>query len=87
MFYIFNNIKEKYIFDSVIDARITQSDKDIFEAISNLVTFSTKWKLTGNLWHKYVLYVLVHNDNPYTRAIEKNQKVSVSNAMMLMKDV
>ena len=83
MFYIFNNIKEKYIFDSVIKARLSLEKKDIFEAVSNLVTFSTKWKLTGNLWQKYLLYTLIHNDNPYTRAIEKNQKTSGDDSLIL----
>ncbi len=58
MFYIFNNIKEKYIFDSVLKAKLTNDNNDIFIAMSNLVTFSTKWKLTGNLWQKYLLYTL-----------------------------
>lgn len=83
MFYIFNNIKEKEILDSVLKAKITNDNKDIFDSISKLVTFSTKWKLTGNLWHKYILYILVHNDNPYTRAIEKNQKVSGDDSLII----
>ena len=83
MFYIFNNIKEKYIFDSVLKAKLTNDNSDIFTAISNLVSFSTKWKLTGNLWQKYLLYTLIHNDNPYTRAIEKNQKVSGDDSLIM----
>ena len=75
MFYLFNNIKEKDILDAVLKAKYTNDDKDIDLALSKLVTFSTKWKLTGNLWKKYILYTLVNNDNPYTRAIEKNQEV------------
>ncbi|MCR5112889.1 MAG: ATP-binding protein [Acholeplasmatales bacterium] len=74
MFYIFNNIKEKEILDSVLRASETLIQSDIDIAISNLVSFSTKWKMTGNLWKKYVLYTLVMNDNPYTRAIERGQK-------------
>ena len=74
MFYIFNNIKEKEILDSVLKASETLIQSDIDIAISNLVSFSTKWKMTGNLWKKYVLYTLVMNDNPYTRAIERGQK-------------
>ena len=74
MFYIFNNIKEKEIFDSVLKAANSLNQNDIDEAISKLVSFSTKWKMTGNLWKKYILYTLVMNDNPYTRAIERGQK-------------
>lgn len=75
MFYLFNNIKEKEILDAVLKAKYTNDDKDIDTALSMLVTFSTKWKLTGNIWEKYILYTLVNNDNPYTRAIERNQSV------------
>ena len=66
MFYLFNNIKEKDILDAVLKAKYTNDDKDVDLALSKLVTFSTKWKLTGNLWKKYILYTLVNNDNPYT---------------------
>ncbi len=75
MFYLFNNIKEKEILDAVLKAKYTNDEKDIDDAISKLVTFSTKWKLTGNLWKKYILYTLINNDNPFTRAIERNQEV------------
>ncbi len=86
MFYLFNNIKEKDILDAVLKAKYTNDDKDIDLALSKLVTFSTKWKLTGNLWKKYILYTLVNNDNPYTRAIEKNQEV-VGESEFAIKDL
>ena len=83
MFYIFNNIKDKFILESVIKANDTRDINDVFIAKSNLITFSTKWKLTGNLWKMYILYTLIHNDNPYTRAIEKNQKVSGDDSLIM----
>ena len=86
MFYLFNNIMEKDILDAVLKAKYTNDDKDIDLALSKLVTFSTKWKLTGNLWKKYILYTLVNNDNPYTRAIEKNQEV-VGESEFAIKDL
>ena len=86
MFYLFNNIKEKDILDAVLKAKYTNDDKDVDLALSKLVTFSTKWKLTGNLWKKYILYTLVNNDNPYTRAIEKNQEV-VGESEFAIKDL
>ena len=86
MFYLFNNIKEKDILDAVLKAKYTNDDKDIDLVLSKLVTFSTKWKLTGNLWKKYILYTLVNNDNPYTRAIEKNQEV-VGESEFAIKDL
>ena len=86
MFYLFNNIKNKEILDAVLKAKYTSDEKDIDNALSLLVTFSTKWKLTGNIWKKYILYTLVNNDNPYTRAIERNKDV-IGESEFAIKDI
>ena len=86
MFYLFNNIKNKEILDAVLKAKYTNDEKDIENALSLLVTFSTKWKLTGNIWKKYILYTLVNNDNPYTRAIERNKDV-IGESEFAIKDI
>ncbi|MCR5350078.1 MAG: ATP-binding protein [Acholeplasmatales bacterium] len=76
MFYLFNNIKDKDILDSFLKAYNSKGIDDIDDVSSKLLMFSTKMKITGNLWRNYLLYTLVYNDNPFTRAIELNQKCS-----------
>ncbi len=68
MLYVFNNIKRKEVFDSVIN-----KDNDLVLAISNLINFGIEEGLSGNLWKKYILYTFIFNDNSYTRAIERNK--------------
>ena len=77
--YLFNNINEKDILDSVLYAINTKKEDDINNAISKLISFSTKWKLNGNVWKKYILYTLIENDNPYTRAIERGNEYEGEN--------
>lgn len=66
MLYIFNTIKRKDIFDLITAENI---DKDLL--ISKLLDFGISMGLDGNLYKKYILYVLIYNDNSYTRSIEK----------------
>ena len=68
MFYIFNNIKKKYIFDSFVNALDTEYKN---EFLSNITNFALELGISGNIWQKYLLYVLIFNDNPYTRQIER----------------
>ena len=72
MFYIFNQIKKKYIFDGVVNANDNQ--EKAIDAVSNLVGFSIEHGISGNLWKKYILYTLIYNENPYTLSIEMNQE-------------
>lgn len=66
MLYLFNNIKKPDILASVLNMK---EDKTI--AINKLIDFGISKGLTGNIWKKYIIYILVYNDNAYTRAIEK----------------
>ncbi len=68
MLYLFNNIKKKEIFDAIVS-------KNKEEAISLLLDFGISFGLNGNLYKKYLIYVLIYNDNSYTRAIEKGLKI------------
>lgn len=72
MFYIFNEIKKRYIFDSVLEA--SDSQQKAITAIRNLVDFSISHHISGNLWKKYILYTLIYNENAYTLSIELNQE-------------
>lgn len=66
MLYLFNNIKKPEILDSVLNMK-----DDKTKAINKLIDFGISKGLTGNIWKKYIIYILVYNDNAYTRAIEK----------------
>lgn len=70
MFYLFNNIKYKNILDLYNEALINEKKQSDF--IASITSFALENGLTGNLWHDYLIYILIFNDNPYTRAIERN---------------
>lgn len=77
MYYLFNNIRNKEIYDAMIKASVNNNDEDIKAAISKLVSFSIEYGINGNLWQSYILYTLIFNDNSYTRSIELNKKIEV----------
>lgn len=77
MYYLFNNIRNKDIYDAMIKASVTGNDDDIKNAIAKLVSFSIEYGVNGNLWQSYILYTLIFNDNSYTRSIELNKKAEI----------
>ncbi len=78
MFYLFNNIRDKEIFDSILEYTKNTSNKD--EMISNLINFAYDKKITGNIWHKYIIYSLIYNENPYSLYLENNKnKITLDN--------
>ena len=66
MLYLFNNIKKNDILDAVLNIK-----NDSIKAINKLIDFGISKGLDGNIWKKYIIYILIYNDNSYTRAIEK----------------
>ncbi len=79
MFYLFNNIKRKEIYDIVTKAINSDSLENTQQAVAKLVAFAIEEGLTGNLWQDYLIYVLIFNDNPYTRSIERNANAMTFN--------
>ena len=67
MLLLFNNIKDKNIFDLMVN--YNERNKDQLKSL--LLVFGIKNGLTGNLYKKYILYTFIYNDNPYTKAIER----------------
>lgn len=72
MLYIFNSIRKKDIFDTVITALYENKEDIRALAVSKLACFGIEEGLNGNLWQNYLLCMLIFNDNPYTRRIERN---------------
>lgn len=77
MFYFFNNIKDREIFDSVLDAIRSDDQDDIMKAISKLSSLAIDYGFTGNIWQSYLIYSLIFNDNSYTRSIERKTDVNL----------
>ena len=71
MFYLFNNIRDKEIFDSMVSYQKGTWIPD--EIISKLINFAYDKKITGNIWHKYIIYSLIYNENPYSLYLENNK--------------
>ena len=75
MFYLFNNIKYKNVLDLYNKALENNDFSNDF--IAALTSFALENGLDGNLWQDYLIYVLIFNDNPYTRAIERNKNAKI----------
>ncbi len=75
MFYLFNNIKYKNIIDLYNES--LNNDKKYNDFIASITSFALENGLSGNLWHDYLIYILIFNDNPYTRAIERNKNAKI----------
>ena len=75
MFYLFNNIKYKNILDLYDEA--LNDEKKYNDFIASITSFALENGLTGNLWHDYLIYILIFNDNPYTRALERNKNAKI----------
>lgn len=77
MFYLFNNIKRRDIFDAMLKAFKTNDNNDIKHAKALLYDFSIENGITGNLWKSYIIYTFIFNENSYTRSIEKTKKIEI----------
>jgi len=77
MFYFFNNIKEREVFDSVLDAIRSDDQGDIMKAVSKLSSLAIDKGFSGNIWQSYLIYTLIFNDNSYTRSIERNENINL----------
>ena len=75
MFYLFNNIKYKNVLDLYNEA--LNNEKAYNDFIAAITSFALENGLTGNLWHDYLIYILIFNDNPYTKAIERNKNAKI----------
>lgn len=70
MFYIFNNIRNKEI---LLKAKNLNNDNDKNELKSMLFNLALEEGFNGNIWQSYVLYTLIFNENPFTRAYERKK--------------
>ena len=75
MFYLFNNIKYKNVLDLYNEA--LNNEKAYNDFIAAITSFALENGLNGNLWHDYLIYILIFNDNPYTKAIERNKDAKI----------
>ena len=69
MLYLFNNIIDKDIFDALLDYK-----KNPDTAISKLANFAIKNNVDGNIIKKYLIYVLIFNENSFSLKVERNNK-------------
>lgn len=42
------------------------SNREIYDCLSKLVKFGANHGFYGNLWHCYITYIMVYNENPYS---------------------
>ena len=51
--------------------------------IRNLVSFATEFGLSGNLWHQWITYVLMTQENPFTMACERQKALEKATLMQM----
>lgn len=66
------------LFVKIINEESTNIRKDIFTAIDLLVEFGVTRNFKGNLWHNYLAFILVNNENAFSIACEKKGHVDGS---------
>ncbi len=62
-------------FDKAVEEFSDNDRREFFDSISELVNFGAKHGFYGNLWHCYITYVMVYNENPYSIDCEMHGNV------------
>ncbi|MCR4842563.1 MAG: ATP-binding protein [Eubacterium sp.] len=79
--YLANNEEDEYDYDDdddddddfdfdLDDDEIAEMHDMFYHALSDLVEMACRYGFAGNLWHVYLTYLIVTNDNAYTRSAE-----------------
>lgn len=74
--YVFNNIIYKEIYDS-----IKEKNSDILRL---LIDFALRHHYTGNIVQKYLAYMLLYNENPFSISCENNGEMLGNHKIILL---
>lgn len=66
---LYKNFDKELLLDALFD-------KDISKALGILLEFASKYALSGNLIHTYLLFHILNDDNIYARATERREFVN-----------
>ena len=66
--YKFADIFRRFEMQESSDAQLTQ---DIYTQIKRLLEVATDYGFDKNLWHNYLTFILITNENPFSITCEK----------------
>lgn len=72
---LYRNLPHRGIFEAFTEE---QNAPKLFKGASELIEFACRHDFTGNLWHGYLTYVLVNNENAFTLAAERAERIDGS---------
>lgn len=66
-----------FLMDHLDDMNVSDSERKtlFYKIVSGLYVYASENGFRGNLWHCYLTEILVYNENPYTIAAERREKV------------
>ncbi|WP_249030367.1 ATP-binding protein [Tannockella kyphosi] len=62
-------------------------DGDFSKVAMSLIEMADKYDFSQNLWHSYLTYLLVHNENCFTLALERKEDISLSLELVVKNDL
>ncbi len=72
--------------EDIINSLTSKGEKDVYSCIGKLVEFASSYGFSGNLWQVYISFLLVNNENAYSKACEIHGKASGSINVMAEHD-
>ena len=68
---LYRNFRSQKLLDSLITLFEGEGSMSLaYETAGSLVTMACELGFTGNLWHKYLTYLLANNENAFSRSCE-----------------
>ena len=78
---LFRNLKHEDILKKMVTLAESSGTPDeglLSDAVSEIIMLSSRYGFEGNLWHCFLSYALINNENPYTLSAEKRGRVEGS---------
>ena len=84
---LYKGLKHEDILKSIEGLALRKDEADegrAYSVLSELIALSERYGFYGNLWHCFLAYTLINNENPYTLAAERRGEIggSLKNAAL-----
>ncbi len=72
---LFRELKHEDILRDILKAQRGEAVENASSVTSRLISLASRYGFSGNIWHCFLAYTLINNENPYTLATEKRGEV------------